>query len=184
MNPRAHILQNLLAALLPLAVAGPLPLFAAPPPQPGPPRGVTGSTPQGESRGVKPMNLEQMPNANTPQGKTEIQPAVSVFAYPNNTSEGRDPFFPASSRLYAISPDNQARAPSLTDLVVKAIIGTPPRVFAIINNHTFAPGDEGDVTLKAGRRLHIHCLDINPKAGTVTVEASGASVVLKFAGSP
>ena len=151
MNPRAHILQSLLAALLPLAVAGPLPLFAAPPPQPA---------------------------------KTEIQPVVSVFVYPNNTSEGRDPFFPGSHRVYDTSPDNQARVPSVTDLVVKAIIGTPPRVFAIINNHTFAPGDEEDVTLKDGRRLHIRVLDINPKAVTVTVEVNGASVVLKFTGSP
>ncbi len=152
MNPRAHILQSLLAALLPLAVVGPLPLFAAPPPQPA---------------------------------KTEVQPAISVFVYPNNTSEGRDPFFPASSRVFAGSLDNQASTPSLTDLVVKAIIGTPPHVFAIINNHTFAPGDDGDVTIpKTSRRLHIRVLDINPKADTVTVEASGASVTLTFTRGP
>ena len=151
MNPRAHILQSLLAAVLPLAAAGPLPLFAAPPPQPA---------------------------------KPEIQPAISVFALPNNTSEGRDPFFPGSRRVYDTNPDIQAHAPSLTDLVVKTIIGTPPRVFAVINNHTFAPGDDGDVTLKDGRRLHIRVLDINPKAGTVTVEASGATVTLTFIRSP
>jgi len=151
MNPRAHILQSLLAALLPLAVAGPLTLFAAPPPQ---------------------------------SAKTEIQPAVSVFVYPNNTSEGRDPFFPASPRVYQDAPDIKARAPSLTDLVVKAIIGTPPHVFAIINNHNFGIGDDGDVTLKDGRRLHIRILDINPKAGTVTIEASGATVTLTFTRGP
>ena len=151
MNPRAHILQSLPAALLLLAVAGLLPLFAAPPPQPA---------------------------------KTEIQPAVSAFAYPNNMSEGRDPFFPGSSRVYASSPENAAKAPSVTDLVVKTIIGTPPRVFAIINNHTFAPGDDGDVTLKENRRLHIRVLDINPQAGTVTIEASGATVTLTFTRSP
>ena len=151
MNPRAHILQSLPAALLILAVAGLLPLFAAPPPQPA---------------------------------KTEIQPVASSFFYPNNTSEGRDPFFPASSRVYADAPDIKARAPSVTDLVVKTIIGTPPRVFAIINNHTFAPGDDGDVTLKDNRRLHIRVLNINPQAGTVTIEASGATVTLTYTRSP
>ena len=151
MNPRAHILQSLPAALLLLAVAGLLPLFAAPPPQPA---------------------------------KTEIQPVASTFLYPNNQSEGRDPFFPASSRVYDNNPDIKASAPSVTDLVVKTIIGTPPRVFAIINNHTFAPGDDGDVTLKDNRRLHIRVLDINPKAGTVTIEASGATVTLTYTRSP
>ena len=77
-----------------------------------------------------------------------------------------------------------AHAPTLTDLVVKTIIGTPPRVFAIINNHTFAPGDDGDVILKDGRRLHIRILAINPKASTVTIEASGATVTLTFTRSP
>ena len=149
MKPRAHALQCLLAALLPLAAVGPLPLFAAPPPQP--------------------------PKLEIPQ---------SVFAYPNNALEGRDPFFPGSTRVYGTNPDNQNRSASLSDLTLKSILGTPPRVFAIINTHTFAVGDNGDVTLKDGRRLHIHCVDINPKARTVTVEASGVSVILTFPGGP
>ena len=144
MKARAHTLQYLFAALLPMAVASPLALFAAPPPQ----------------QPVVP----------------EIQ--QSVFVYPNMAAEGRDPFFPSSPRVYGSNPDNQSRGPSLTDLTLKSILGTPPRLFAIINNHTFAAGDDGDVTTKDGRRLHILCADINPKAGTATIEANGMSVVL------
>jgi len=147
MNPRAHILRSLLAALLPLAVASPLLSSAAPPPQPA---------------------------------KLEVPPAISDFTYPNNASEGRDPFFPASSRAYVTSPGNVARGPSVTDLVVKTIIGTPPRVFAVINNHTFAPGDDGDVTLKNGQRMHIRVLSVNPDAGSVTIETGGATVTLTY----
>ena len=143
MKPRAHTLQCFLAALLPMAAACPLALFAAPPPQPA---------------------------------VLEIQ--QSIFAYPNNASEGRDPFFPSSPRVYGSNPDNQLRSPSLTDLALKSILGTPPRVFAIINNHTFAPGDDGDITTRDGRRLHIHCVEVNAKDGTATVEAGGTSVVL------
>ena len=131
MNPRAHILQSLLAALLPWRL--PARCRCSPRRRPRPPR-------------------------------PEIQPAISIFVYPNNSSEGRDPFFPDSTRVYASNPENVARGPSLTDLTVKSILGTPPRVFAIINNHTFGAGDEGDVITKTGRRLHIHCVDINPKA--------------------
>jgi hypothetical protein len=149
MKPRAHTLQCLLAALLPVAAVVPLPLFAAPPPQ---------------------------------HAKLEIQ--QSVFDYPNNPSEGRDPFFPVSTRVYISNPENQTRGPSLTELILRSILGTPLRAFAIINNHTFAVGDDGDVTTKTGQRLHIHCVDINPKAGTATVEANGLSEVLHLSGGP
>ena len=122
-----------------------------------------------------PLALSAAPT--TPQpAALEIQ--QSIFAYPNNASEGRYPFFPSSPRVYGSTPDNQLRSPSLTDLALKSILGTPPRVFAIINNHTFAPGDDGDITTRDGRRLHIHCVEVNAKDGTATVEAGGTSVVL------
>lgn len=149
MKPRTHTLQCLLAALLALAAVGPLPLFAAPPPQ---------------------------------HAKLETQ--QSVFVYPNNASEGRDPFFPDSTHVYSNNPDKQSSGPSLVDLILKSILGAPPRAFAIINNHTFAPGDEGDVITKSGQRLRIRCVDINPKAGTATVEANGMSEVLHLSGGP
>lgn len=143
MKPRAHTLQCLLAALLLMAVAGPLPLFAAPTPQPA---------------------------------KVEIKP--SVFVIPDNPLKGRDPFFPSSTRVYAGDPKTQISGPSLAELTLRSILGTPPRVFAIINNHTFAPGDDGDVMTKSGQRMHVHCVDVNPNAGTATVEANGMSDVL------
>jgi hypothetical protein len=149
MKPRAHTLQYLLAALLPMATAGPLLLFAAPP--------------------------SEHAKSETPQ---------SVFVIPNSPSEGRDPFFPGSTRVFNNNPQSQPRGPSLAELSLKSIMGTPPRVFAIINNHTFAAGDEGDITIKSGQRLHVLCVDINPKAGTATVEANGMSEVLHLSGAP
>lgn len=112
----------------------------------------------------------------------EIQP--SVFDYPNNTSKGLDPFFPDTTRLHESKSPKQSRGPSLSDLALKSILGTPPQVIAIINNHTFAPGDEGDVITQNGQRLHIHCVAINPKAMTATVEVNGTSVTLPYTGVP
>jgi hypothetical protein len=149
MKPRAHILKCLMAALLPMAVAGPLALSAAPPAQPA-----------------------------------KLVAQESVFAYPDNASEGRDPFFPDSTRVYASNPDAQAHGPAVTDLVVKAIMGTYQRPFAIINNHTFAPGDDEDVITKSGQRLSVHCVSINAKTGTVTIEANGTTVVLTLSQGP
>jgi hypothetical protein len=148
MKHRTHTFQCLLAALLSMAAAGPLPLSAAPP------------------------------------QRAKLEAQQSVFAYPNNPSEGRDPFFPGSTRVYDTNPAKLSQGPSLTELVLKSILGTPPRVFAIINNHTFASGDDEDVTTKSGQRLHIRCVGINPKAGTATVEANGVSEVLRLSGQP
>ena len=110
----------------------------------------------------------------------------SVFIYPSKPEEGRDPFFPDSTRPYIQNPDKKPDiiAVSLTDLAFRGILQGKDGIFAIINNHPFGPGDEGDVITKDGRRLTIHCVSINPKANTVTIEANGASVVLTFSDHP
>jgi hypothetical protein len=117
-----------------------------------------------------------------PPAKPEMP--QSVFVYPGRPQEGRDPFFPNSIRPYVENPDKITSGPALTDLTFKGIVGGANRNFAIINNHTFAPGDVGDVITKTGQRLTIRCVSINPKANTVTVEANGASVVLTLSQNP
>ena len=119
-----------------------------------------------------------------PPAKVEIPPAVSVFDYPNNASEGRDPFFPDSTRVYASNPDAQAHGPAATDLSLKSIMGTYQRPFAIINNHTFAPGDEEDVITKSGQRMSVHCVSINARAGTATIEVNGTTIILNLSQGP
>jgi hypothetical protein len=162
MKPRSHTFQCLLAALLSLAVFSPSPLSAAPP---AAPEAVPGQKPP-------------------PNVKPEIP--KSVFVYPKNATQGRDPFFTASTRVFDNNPDNQSKnsGPSLTDLTLKSIMGNSPHAFAVINNHTFAPGEEGDVITQNGRRLHIRCVDIDTKSMTATVEAGGASVTLTLSKAP
>jgi len=113
-------------------------------------------------------------------------PPKSVFVMPTGPKEGRDPFFPNSSRVYDTMPgvknvDNS----SLERLKIKSIMDAGNgRIFAIINNHTFAPGDEGTVINDEGQRIIIRCLDINSRAGTVTVESHGARATLNFSDKP
>ena len=109
----------------------------------------------------------------------------SVFTIPLNPSEGRDPFFPGSTRIYGNSPDKSDQGPAIGELTLRSILVTPKSVLAIINNHTFAIGEDGDVIIaKTGQRQHIRCADINSKAGTVTVEADGFSQVLHLSSEP
>ncbi len=108
--------------------------------------------------------------------------AKSVFVMPGSPKDGRDPFFPNSTRPYESSPSaKNVDNTLLHTLKIGSIMdGGVGRVFAVINNHTFAPGEEGSVITDDGQRINIRCLDINASAGTVTIESSGARATLNF----
>jgi len=100
---------------------------------------------------------------------------LSVFEIPTNVKDGRDPFFPESPRLFeaaikAAATTTVSNKVEVTDLKVPGISGTPGHLLAIINNHTFAVGDQGEV-LTASGRLRLRCIDIQHDA--VTVEVNG-----------
>jgi hypothetical protein len=102
--------------------------------------------------------------------------ARSIFTLPNNSKEGRDPFFPNSMRPY----ENAIVVPQKADvssLVLRGFSGPPDHRFVIINNHTFGVGDEEDV-LTAQGRIHIHCIEI--KGNTVSIEVNGERHELSY----
>jgi hypothetical protein len=106
-----------------------------------------------------------------------IAPAVpqSVFVIPKKQVEGRDPFFPRSTRVYGItsvSTNKTAVVSPVAELSLKGISGSDENPLAIINTTTFAAGEENDVTTKAGK-MRIRCIEINKAAGTVTVQVGG-----------
>ncbi len=108
----------------------------------------------------------QAQNTNPPTGSAQIQ---SVFIMPTSSKDGRDPFFPESTRTV----DAMAAAShivEITSLKVPGISGTPGHLLAIINNHTFAVGDEGDVLTTSGR-VSLRCLEIH--TDYVIVEING-----------
>lgn len=103
------------------------------------------------------------------------QPVESVFEIPASAKDGRDPFFPESSRMaeaHAAASAAVAKqsAAEVTSLKVPGISGTPGHLLAIINNHTFAVGDEGEVLTSSGR-IKLRCVDIQTES--VTVEVNG-----------
>lgn len=88
----------------------------------------------------------------------------SEFVMPTSPREGRDPFFPESTRPYEDSIVAK-RTVEVNAFSVKGISIEHGHPMAIINNHTFAVGDEGDVLTPTGR-VHLRCIEI----GTATVE--------------
>jgi hypothetical protein len=107
----------------------------------------------------------------------------SVFILPTSPKEGRDPFFPNSNRPYetAGAATSTNRTVEASALVLRGFSGTPDHRLAIINNHTFAAGDEGDVTTIQGR-LHVRCIEIRPHS--VVVETGGQYHELTFSDKP
>jgi hypothetical protein len=103
----------------------------------------------------------------------------SVFVIPKNPNDGRDPFFPTSSRPYeSTQVVQQTHFADITSLVLKGVSGPTDRRLAIINNRTLAIGDEQDITTSQGR-IHVRCVEI--KTDSVVVEIAGEMHELKYA---
>lgn len=101
------------------------------------------------------------------KASTGVGTIHSVFIQPNNPKDGRDPFFPETTRTMDMTPA-AVHTVEISSLKVPGISGPPGHLLAIINNHTFAVGDEGDVLTPAGR-VNLRCLEINPSYVLVLV---------------
>ena len=106
--------------------------------------------------------------------------ARSVFVLPANPQEGRDPFFPTSTRPYEEAV-NKNPVGDLSSLVLKGISGSADHRLVIINNHTFGSGDEGDVITPRGR-IHLRCVEIKDKS--VVIESGGQRHELNNTSAP
>src|SRR5215467_5105586 len=113
------------------------------------------------------------PQPAKPEAGQQQEAPQSVFAIPNTPKEGRDPFYPASERVYVNktiipTPSKTNNAP--VNLIVNGIIpGEKPLV--MINGRTFAPGESADVSEKDGRRTRVTCVEI--KSDSIIIEANG-----------
>jgi hypothetical protein len=109
------------------------------------------------------------PPAKTPPAK----PAAprSVFLMPVSAREGRDPFFPDSTRVYEENPASQQHVVDENSFAVKGLSYEHGHTMVIINNHTFALGDEGDVLTTSGR-VHIRLAEI--RSTSVVIEVNGS----------
>ncbi|MCO5052001.1 MAG: hypothetical protein M9920_06835 [Verrucomicrobiae bacterium] len=108
-------------------------------------------------------------------------PTTSTFVIPKQPSEGRDPFFPNSTRVYTVNVIQAPEAPKVeADLTLKGISGTPEQPLAIINTTTFTTGEVNEVITKTGRPK-ITCVEINMSAGTVLIQIGAERRELRLA---
>ena len=111
----------------------------------------------------------------------QTEPPHSAFTIPADTKEGRDPFFPDSTRPYEAAAAANPKVADVTSLVLKGFSGSLNNRLVIINNHTFAAGDEGDVITPVGR-IHLTCIEI--KTNSVVIEVGGQRHELFYANQP
>ena len=102
----------------------------------------------------------------------------SVFVIPKSPKEGRDPFFPNSTRPYETVAAARPHTGDVSSLVLKGISGPPDHRLAIINNHTFGAGDEANIVTPQGP-IHIRCIEV--KTGSVVIESGGQRHELNYA---
>jgi hypothetical protein len=117
--------------------------------------------------------------AATNAAPVQVEIPKSVFVIPTSPQEGKDPFFPRSTRLFpsGVVETNVPLATPSVELRLNGISGTADRRLAIINNRTFETNEEAEVHTNQGR-ARIRCLEI--KADSVRVQVGGEQRVLHF----
>ena len=127
-----------------------------------------------------PPGTPSLAKATTNAAPTEPEPPKSVFINPGLPDGGKDPFFPLSTRLHPIpvfTTTSTNVAPYVVPLDLKGISGAVDHRLAIINNRTFGVGEEGEMTINAGR-VRIVCKEI--KDDSVRVLINGQERTLRL----
>jgi len=114
-------------------------------------------------------------NAKAVVATTTNAPLKSVFVMPKDKQDGVDPFFPRSHYPYVgrtpivpVETNKPEPVVVAVELKLKAISGLPEHRLALINNHTFEAGEEGEVITDKGR-MRIRCLEIHQDSAVVQV---------------
>jgi hypothetical protein len=106
----------------------------------------------------------------------------SVFVVPANLQQGRNPFFPHSTRGMT-----QQQAPvrptqtfvDVSELTLNGIVPTGAHPSAMINGRTFEVGEEGDVRLPNGQKLPVKLEEIKEDSVTVSVRGQRRELHLR-----
>jgi hypothetical protein len=122
--------------------------------------------------------------ATTNAAPAALELPKSVFIIPTNYAEGKDPFFPLSTRLNPppLPSDTTTNVPPpvvrSVQLDLKGISGALNHRLAIINNQTFGVGEEGEVTANSAR-VRIVCQEIKDDSVVVLVNGQKRTLHLR-----
>jgi hypothetical protein len=131
---------------------------------------------------LSPLSSQAAPKTANETAATNTIPK-SVFAIPASKTDGCDPFFPNSTRLWGgplipqATTAKQPKATGLDCLVLKGLSGPEDNRLAMINGRTMARGEDAEINTDCGRLL-VHCVDIS--SNSAVIEVSGERRELKL----
>lgn len=105
--------------------------------------------------------------APAPAEPQEPQQIKSVFV--DRPNFGRDPFFPNSTRRGRLIETNRVEpVANFSNIVLKGISGTAENRLAIINNKTFAAGEEGALPV-SGHLTKVKVVEVREKSVVISI---------------
>jgi hypothetical protein len=94
----------------------------------------------------------------------------AVFTLPSSPKDGRNPFFPRSTefqpRPVEVAQVRQVDVSS--SLVLNGITG-PPRPTIMVNSHTLAKGETGEIKIGPGAKVAVKCEEIGLDSAIILV---------------
>ena len=106
------------------------------------------------------------------------EPEIPQSAFTVAGGKVKDPFFPNSTRIKAVS-SNATPLVSSSTFELKALTGPSEARLAIINNRTVAAGEDAEVTTPSGK-LKIHCVEIRESSVIIRSPLSPDPIELRF----
>lgn len=123
------------------------------------------SLPASRAADAPPLKVDTAPG--------HASPFVSVFT--DSRTFGRDPFFPKSSRRNAMPAVPTPFVPKEGELppgmVLKGLSGTKEKPLAIINNRTFAEGEEAEVRV-LNQLYRLKVIEIKERSVMISVNGT------------
>jgi hypothetical protein len=127
------------------------------------------------------------PNTNSAKAKAAaedealVEAPESVFNIPSTSREGRDPFFPQSTRGLPVIPKSvkPVHVDISNAIILNGLAPSGAKRTAMINGRTFEIGEEADVRLPDGTKVHIKCEDIKEDSATVKVNGQTRELRLR-----
>lgn len=113
---------------------------------------------------------------------TNAAPAEAILrksVFQDDLKNGKDPFFPKSTRRGERLPNSQTNATPVIQLALKGISGTLGRRFALINNQPIAVGETASVKVIGGQ-VRVRCWEIRENSVLISIEGSSEKKELRL----